>query len=161
MSGEAEKDKIWALQRHAKDRSTCDQTIYTDGSATMGTVMAAGGILLTAGLPFNPTNFQSYAIPPGTWCASLQAEMMAIKKALHIIQTEESPLRVQIVSDSQSVLHRIANLRLAIPLKSADESDYASLHAGLRDEGHRITLTWCSSHCEVVVNFVADEQAGN
>ena len=33
-SGEAEKDKIWALQRFAKVWSTYDLTIYMDGSTT-------------------------------------------------------------------------------------------------------------------------------
>ena len=85
--------------------------------------------------------------------------MKAIKKASPIVQTEESPQRVRIVSDSQSVLLRIANLQPSIPLKSADESDILSLLAYLHGEGHQMTFTWCPSHCRVVGNDMADEQA--
>ena len=97
--------------------------------------------------------------PPGTWCSSYQADMKAIKKALHIIHTEESHQKFGIVSDSQSFLFRIANLQPAIPLKSAGESDILSLLTALHYEGHQITFTWCPSHCEIVRNKMADEQA--
>ena len=76
--------------------------------------------------------------------------MNAVKKALQIIQTKESPRRVRIVSDSQSVLLRVANLQPDIPLGSANESDILSLLAVLHHEGHQITFTWCPSHCGAV-----------
>ena len=81
-SGEAEKDKILALQRLAKDWSSYDLTIYTDGSVTNGTAIGAGGISVTAGHLSNPTIQYSYDIPESTWCSSLQAEMKAIKKGI-------------------------------------------------------------------------------
>ena len=109
-SGEAEKDKIWALQRLAKDRSSYDLTINMDDSAMNGTAIGGGGIVVTAGHPSNPTIHHSYAIPDGIWC-SFQAKIKVIKKALRIIQTEESPQTVRIVSDRQSVLLHIANLQ--------------------------------------------------
>ena len=86
-SGKAEKDKIWALQSLDKYWSSYDLIIYADGSATNGTVIGGGGILLNAGHPSNPTIHHSYAIPAGTWYSSFQAEMKAIRKALQIIQT--------------------------------------------------------------------------
>ena len=159
LSGEAEKDKIWALQRLTKYWSSLDLAIYTDCSATNGTSIGGGGILLTADHASNPTNLNSYAIPAGSWCSSFQAEMKAIKKALHIIQTEESLQNVRIDSDSQSVLLRIANFQPAIPHKSADEFYILSLLAALNDEGHQTTFTWCNRHCGVVWNEMADEQA--
>ena len=85
--------------------------------------------------------------------------MKAIKKALHIIDTEESPQKVRIDSDSESVMQRIANLRPAIPFKSADKSDILHLNAALHDEGHRKTFTWCICHCGVVWNEMADGQS--
>ena len=135
-SGEAEKDKILALQRFTKDWSQYDLTIYMDGSATNGTAIGVGGILDTVGHPSNPTIHHSYAILAGTWSSSFQAEMKAIKKALQIIRTEESPQKVRIVSDSQSVLVRIANLQPTILPKSADESVFLNFLAALHDEGH-------------------------
>ena len=62
-SGEAEKDKIWALQRLTKDWNSYDLTIYTDGSSKNDAVIGGGGILLTAGHPCSPTIYRSYAIP--------------------------------------------------------------------------------------------------
>ena len=53
-SGEAAKDKIFALQRLAKEWSANDLTIYTDGTATNGTAIGGGGILVTARHPSNP-----------------------------------------------------------------------------------------------------------
>ena len=148
-----------AVQRLAKDCFSCDLTIYTDGSAMNCTAIGGGGILVTDGHQSNPTIHHSYATLTGTRCSSFQAEMKAIKKALQIIQTERSPQKVRIMSDSQSVLLRIANLQPAIPFKSADESDILSLLAALHDEGHQITFTCCPSHCGVVGNEMADEQA--
>ena len=52
-----------ALQRLAKDWSSYDLTIYSDGSATNGTEIGGGGILVTADHPSNPTIHHSYAIP--------------------------------------------------------------------------------------------------
>ena len=93
-SGEEEKDKIWAFQRLAKDWSSYNLTIYTDGSATNSTAIDGKEILLTAGHQSNPTIHHSYAIPVSTWRSLFQAEIKAIKKALHIIQTEKSPKKV-------------------------------------------------------------------
>ena len=159
-SGEAEKDKIWAQQRLAKNWSSHNLTIYTDGSAkNRRTAIGGEGILLTAGHQSNPTIHHSYAIQAGKRCSSFQAEMKAIKKALQIIQKEESPQKVRIVSDSQSVLLRIANLQPAIPVKSADVSEFKNLRAALNDKGHQMTFTWCPIHCGVVGNEMAEEQA--
>ena len=44
-------------------------------------------------------------------------------------------------------------------LKSTDKSDILNLLAALHDEGHQITFIWCRSHCMVVGNEMADEQA--
>ena len=115
--------------------------------------------MVTAGHPSNPTIRHSNAIPAGTGCSSFQAKMKAIKKALQIIQTEESPQKVRIISDCQSVLLRIANLQPEIPLISADESDILCLLTVLHDEVHQITFLWRPSHCGVVGNEMADEQA--
>ena len=120
-SGEVEKDKIWSLQGLSKDWSSYDLTIYMDSSATNVTAIGGGGNLVTAGHQSNPTIHHSYAIPAGTWCLSFQAEMKAIKKALQIIQTEESPQKVRI--------------------KSTDESDILILLAALHYEGHQIIFT--------------------
>ena len=65
-SGEAEKDKIWALQRLVKDSSSYDLIIYMDGSATNGTAIGGRGILATVGHPSNPAIHHSYGIPAGT-----------------------------------------------------------------------------------------------
>ena len=97
--------------------------------------------MVTAGHSSNPTIHHSHAIPAGTGCSSSQAEMKVIKKASQIIQTEESPHKDRIASDSQSVLLHIANLQPAIPLKSADMSDILNLLAALNDERHQITVT--------------------
>ena len=140
----------------AKDWISYDLTICTDGSAKNGTAIGIGGILLTAGHTSNPKIYHSYAIPTGTWFSSFQAEMKAIQNTLQIIQTEESPQKVRIVSDSQSVLLRIANLQPAINIKSANESDILNL---LADKGHQMTFTWCPGHCGEVGNEMADEQA--
>ena len=75
-----------------------------------------------------------------------------------IIQTEESPKKVRIVSDSQSVLLHIANLQPAIPLMSVDKSDILISLVALHDEWHQIAFTWCPSHCGVVGNEIADKQ---
>ena len=158
-SGETEKDKVWAFPRLAKDWTSYDLTIYTDGSTANSTATGWGGIMLTDRHPSNPTIQHSYAIPAGKWCSSYQAEMKAIKKALQIIQTEESPKKVWIVSDSQSVLLSITNLQPAIPLKSTDENDILKLFPALHDEGHQTTFTWCPSHCEVDWNEMAGKQA--
>ena len=115
--------------------------------------------MVTAGHSSNPTIHHSYAMPAGTWCSSSQAEMKVIKKASQIIQTEESPHKDRIASDSQSVLLHIANIQPAIPLKSADMSDILNLLAALNDERHQITVTWCPSHCKVVGNEMAEKQA--
>ena len=48
--------------------------------------------MVTTRHPSNPTIHHSYVIPAGTRC--FQAKMKAIKKALQIIQTEESPQKV-------------------------------------------------------------------
>ena len=93
----------------------------------------------------------------GTWCSSFQAEVKAIKKALQINQTKESPQKVRIVRDRQSVLLRIANLQPAILLKCADESNILSLLSALHGERHQITFTWCPYHSGVVGNEIADE----
>ena len=158
-SGEAEKDKIWTLQRLDKDWRSYFLAIYSDGSATNGTAMGEGGILFTAGHPSNPTIHHSYAIPAGTWSSSYQAETKAIKKALQIIQTEESPQKFPIVCDNQSVLLRIACLQPAIPTKNADVSDILVHLASIHDGEHQITFTWFPSHCGVVENEMAYEQA--
>ena len=124
----------YGCSRLAKNWSSYNLTIYTDGTATNSTAIGGGGNLFTAGHPGNPTIHRSYAIPTGTWCSSFQAEMKAIKKALQIIHTEESPQKVQMVSNSQSVLLRIANLQPTLSLKSADESDIINLHAALDED---------------------------
>ena len=123
-----------------------------------GTAIGEGGILVTACHTINPTIHHSYAISDGTWYSSIQAEIKAIKKALQIIQTEESPQTVRIVIVSQSVLLRIANLQPEMPLKSADESVILDLLAAIHDEGYQITFTWCPSHFGVVGNKMADER---
>ena len=88
--------------------------------------------------------------------------ILADMKELQIIQTEESPKTVRIVSDSKSVLLCITNIQPAIPLKSADESDIINhLAAMLHDEGYQVTFTRCPSHCGVVGNEMADKQALN
>ena len=46
----------------------------------------------------------------------------------------------------------MANLQPVISPKSADKRDILNLLAALHDEGHRITFTWCPSHCRVVGN---------
>ena len=40
------------------------------GSATNGTAIGGGGIMVTAGHPSNSTIHHSYAIPAGIWCSS-------------------------------------------------------------------------------------------
>ena len=158
-SGEAEKNKIWALQRLTKDWSSYNLSIYTDGSVTNSTEIGGGGILITSDHQSNPTIHLSYAILAGPLCSSFQADMKAIKKALQIIQTEKSSQKVQIVRNSQSDLLCIANLQPAIAPKSADKSDITNLLAALHDERHQITFTWCPSHYSVVGNEMADEEA--
>ena len=142
MSGETEKDKIWALRRLAKDWSSYDLITCTYVSAANGTTIGGEGILVTDGHPSNPTVHHSYAIPAGTWCSSFQAEMKAMKKALLIIETDESPKEVRIVSDRQPVLLRLASIQPAIPLMSAVECDNLGLLAALHDDGHQMTFTW-------------------
>ena len=71
-SGEAEKYKIWALQRLVKDWSSYDLTIYTDGSAMNGTAIGGGGILITVGPQSSHTIHHSYATLAGTWCSPFQ-----------------------------------------------------------------------------------------
>ena len=115
-SGEAEKSKVLALQRLDKDWSSYGHTIYTDGWVKDGTKMIGGGILSITGHSSDPTNHHSYATPAGTWCSSIQAKMKAMKKVPPINQIEESPMKVRFVSDSQSVLLRIASLQHAVPL---------------------------------------------
>ena len=100
-SGELEKDNKWVLLSLAKDWSSYDLTIYMDGSATNGAEIGGGDILHTAGHPSNPTIHHSYATPTGTWCSSFQAKMKAIKKALQIIQTEDSSHDVRMIRDRQ------------------------------------------------------------
>ena len=78
---------------------------------------------------------------------------------MQIIQTEESPRKVRIICDSQPALLCSANLQPAITLKSIDKSDIVNLLAALHDDGHKMTFTCCPSHCQVVGNVVADEQA--
>ena len=53
----------------------------------------------------------------------------------------------------------IINFQPAIPRKSAEESDIQNLLAALHEEGQQITFTWCPSHCWVMGNEMADEQA--
>ena len=62
-SGEAEKDKIWALLRLIKDWPSYYQTIYTDSSATNDAAIGGGGIFVTVDHPSNSTIHISYAIP--------------------------------------------------------------------------------------------------
>ena len=154
-SGEAEKNKILVLHRLAKDRSTYDLTICTDCSAMNGTAIGGGGILLTADHQSNPTIHHSYAIPAGTWCSSIQAEMKAIKKALHIIQAEESP--PESPNSQRQPISPATYRKPPTPFKSADESDILNILAVLHDEGHQITFTWCPSHCGDLGHEMADE----
>ena len=105
------------------------------------------------------TIHDSYAIPNGTWRSSFQAEMKAIKKALQIIQTEESPQKFRIVSDSQLFLLVSQASSLQYPLSALTVSDIISHLAALHDEGHQITFTWCLGHSGVEGNEMTDEQA--
>ena len=100
-----------------------------------------------------------YVMPASTSYTSFHAEMKAINKALLVIQTEESPQKVRIVSDNQAILTRIANLQTAISTKVADVCDILDLLAALNDELHQITFTWRPSHWVVVGNEMADDQA--
>ena len=77
------------LQELAKDWSSYNLTIYTDGSVKNGTETGGGGILATTGHPRDPIDLHSNAIPASTWCSNIQAEMKVIKK--QIVQAEESP----------------------------------------------------------------------
>ena len=65
--------------------------IRTHPLLKVGTEMGGGSILVTTGHPCDPTSHHSYAMLASTWCSSFPAEVKAIKKALQIIQTEESP----------------------------------------------------------------------
>ena len=121
------------------------------------TAIGGGGILVNVSQPSNPTIHHSYVEPTGTWCSSFQDEIKTIKKALQIIQTEESPEKDRIVSNSQSVLLRDANLQY--PVRALMRVTSKNLLAVLHEEGHQITFTWYSSHCRVVGNEIADEQA--
>ena len=114
--------------------------------------------MFTTGQPSDPTSEHSYAIPAGTWCLSIQAEMKAVKKALQITQIKESHKKDQIVCGGQSTLLRIANLQPAISLRSAVESDILNTLAALHDEEYRINFTWNTSNCGVMGNEIADEQ---
>ena len=68
------------LHRLAKDWSSYDLAIYTDGSAKNGTAIGGGGVLVTAGPPSKTAIYHYNAMPAGTWCSSFQAEMKATKR---------------------------------------------------------------------------------
>ena len=74
-SGDMENDKVWALQKHTKDWSSYNLTIYADCSVKDCTEAGGRDILATIGHQFDPTNHQSHAIPAVTWCLLLQSKM--------------------------------------------------------------------------------------
>ena len=90
-SGEAEKDKILALLRLAKDWSSYDITIYSDGSAKNGTAIGGGDILVNAGHPSNLAIHHSYVIPAGTWFSSFQAETRQLKRHCRLSRQKSHP----------------------------------------------------------------------
>ena len=133
-------------------------TIYTDGSALTGNTNGGGGILVTSGPPSDPQVHQSHAVPAGRWCSSFQAEMKAVVVALEVIEDAQWK-ECRLVTDSQSTIQRLNNLRPSDPPRDQDECDILQLLASIWKNGCKVTFTWCPSHCGIRGNELADEAA--
>ena len=158
-SGNAKADKKWAWQRLGGGWNTFDLVVYTDESATSGTGTGGGGIVVTTGHPSDSQVLRYFAIPTGKWCFYYQAEIKAVFKALQVIQAEVHVQNARIVSDSQSVLLHIQATHPSQPCNDRDEHTVLKTLSMPTARGYQVTFTWCSSHCGITGNELADAQA--
>ena len=99
-SGDAEKGKVWALHKLAKDWSSYDLAIYTDGLVKDGTEIGGGGTLVTTGHPCDPTDNHFYSMPVGTWRPSFQSKKKANKRRCTLSRQKSLPRKYESLANT-------------------------------------------------------------
>jgi ribonuclease HI len=127
--------------------------IYTDGSAVGGVNCGGSSALVTSGDPGNPTFLDARHQCGPEYTTSLEVEMRGLWLALDCLDDEAVAAGVLICSDSQWALNA---------LKESGHSAYsalAPLQARLRGLKGCVCFQWVPTHCGLLGNQRADEEA--
>jgi len=131
--------------------------VYTDGSASQGTVNAGYG----ARIEFPDKSLEELSRPCGENCSNFEAEALAIKAAIEVIEENLKKNKYQnnkviIFTDAKSVLQAIDSQQYksqAIQILSSTLDKFIKTH------DYEVILQWIPSHCEIKGNERADTLA--
>ena len=129
-----------------------DFTIYTDGSATGGTIDGGAGVVVTCGPAEQPTVLETMTLRGAPLTSSYEEEFSAAMQAIRWISSApaiNSDSLVAIVTDSQSLCKAL----------SSWNSGVDHLWNAMDDIPCKIIWQWLPGHSDVEGNELADQAA--
>jgi ribonuclease HI len=127
-------------------------TVYTDGSATGGTLDGGSAAVVTRGDPEEPVVVVSLSRKGAHFTSSFETEIQALTLAADWLKSSGETGPVCICTDSRSAVNAIGN-----PLFRSKGVD--ALRQALRRPGVLTVLQWVPSHVNVPGNELADRAA--
>ena len=147
--GASQKEiKIAAMKRTREIGA--DYNIYTDGSATAGTVRGGAGVVITTGDPLEPNVVFRIKRRGAPYTCSYEEELRALEMAVGWVDDNCRPdQRVAIFTDSQSLCRALIG-----PSSSLDR-----IRERLNAVKPSLTIQWIPGHCDIPGNELADAAA--
>ena len=127
-----------------------DFNIYTDGSATAGTVRGGAGVVITTGDPLEPNVELRIKRRGAPYTCSYEEELRALVLAVGWVEDNCRPdQRVAIFTDSQSLCRALNG-----PSSSLDR-----IRERINAVKPSLTIQWIPGHCDIPGNELADAAA--
>lgn len=131
-----------------------DLKVWTDGSVESAIKNGGAGIILET-----PSFVEHHHLPTGEICSSYRAELIALEKALDLIQSNQhlqQHRNIRVCTDSQSAL-------ITIKRGPSKQSETTAINIWTRlqqlSESHQVVLQWIPGHANIRGNELADREA--
>jgi ribonuclease HI len=129
-------------------RAMAQLTIYTDGSASEGTMLGGAAAVITSGAPTEPVVHEELMAAGRAFTSSFEEELAALHLAADWLLANR-PLSCLICSDSQSALQALKH----------GNKDSTDLRQKFYESHVVLKLQWIPGHCEIPGNELADAAA--
>ena len=126
--------------------------VYTDGSVQPE---GNGAAAILLGGPFQPPRLARVSLGPLQ--SSTDAELVAIREALHLLEAEPGWTSATLVSDSQAALRMICGVRWRRCRASVLEIHQLAM--ALQEGDRHLEFWWAPGHAGIAGNEAADEAA--
>ena len=123
-------------------------TIYTDGSASGGTLEGGAAAVITTGNPRHPTVSETLTKRGAIYTSSYEEEVRAMETAVGWLE-ESRPASALIITDSQSLCEALQGY----------EPELDNLRLKIRNLSFPLTIQWVPGHSDIPGNELADKAA--